>query len=133
MEIPRIDIPQIKIKEIYIPRTRTWEQYPTTLDIIDNMLIVSPPEPVEMQAEEVILNTNDFLDFNDLDIDYLDEDFLDNEADLEFTELDINYLYVNYLEDLLNVLDALAIDEEEDVLAQATTIYFDYVRYAILY
>ena len=35
MEIPRIEIPQIRIKEIYIPRTRTWEQYPTTLDIID--------------------------------------------------------------------------------------------------
>ena len=35
MEIPRIKIPQIQIKEIYIPRTRTWEQYPTTLDIID--------------------------------------------------------------------------------------------------
>ena len=92
-----------------------------TLDIIDNMLIVSPPEPVEMQAEEVILNTNDFLDFNDLDIDYLDEDFLDNEADLEFTELDINYLDVNFLEDLLDVLDALEVAEEEDQLQQDVT------------
>jgi len=92
-----------------------------TLDIIDNMLIVSPPEQVEMQAEEVILNTNDFLDFNDLDIDYLDEDFLDNEADLEFTELDINYLDVNFLEDLLDVLDALEIAEEEDQLQQDVT------------
>ena len=35
MEIPRIEIPQIQIKEIFIPKTRTWEQYPTTLDIID--------------------------------------------------------------------------------------------------
>ena len=35
MEIPRIEIPQIKIKEIYIPKTRTWEQFPATLDIID--------------------------------------------------------------------------------------------------
>jgi len=92
-----------------------------TLDIIDNMLIVSPPETVEMQTEEVILNTNDFLDFNDLDIDYLDEDFLDNEADLEFTELDINYLDVNFLEDLLDVLDALEIAEEEDQLQQDVT------------
>jgi len=92
-----------------------------TLDIIDNMLIVSPPETVEMQAEEVILNANDFLDFNDLDIDYLDEDFLDNEADLEFTELDINYLDVNFLEDLLDVLDALEIAEEEDQLQQDVT------------
>ena len=47
MEIPRIEIPQILIKEIYIPRTRTWEQYPTTLDIIDkpklNYPVVSYP------------------------------------------------------------------------------------------
>ena len=35
MEIPRIDIPQIQIKEIYIPKIKTWEQYPTTLDLID--------------------------------------------------------------------------------------------------
>ena len=35
MEIPRIKIPQIQIKEIFIPKIRTWEQYPTTLDIID--------------------------------------------------------------------------------------------------
>ena len=87
-----------------------------TLDIIDNMLIVSPPEEVIMETDEVILSTNNFLDFNDLDIDYLDEDFLDNEADLEFTELDINYLDVNFLEDLLDVIDALEIAEEEDQL-----------------
>ena len=42
MEIPRIEIPQIKIKEIYIPRIRTWEQYPTTLDIIDKPKIDYP-------------------------------------------------------------------------------------------
>ena len=92
-----------------------------TLDIIDNMLIVSPPDPVELQTEEVITNANNFLDFNDLDIDYLEEDFLDNEADLEFTELDINYLDVNFLEDLLDVLDALEIAEEEDQLQQDVT------------
>ena len=42
MEIPRIEIPQIQIKEIFIPRTRTWEQYPTTLDIIDKPKIDYP-------------------------------------------------------------------------------------------
>ena len=89
-----------------------------TLDLIDNMLIVSPPEEVVVQTEEVIIKSNSILDFNDLDIDYLNEDFLDNEADLEFTELDINYLDVNFLEDLLDVLDALEIAEEEDQLTQ---------------
>ena len=39
---------------------------------------------------------------------------------LEFTELDINYLDINYLEDLLNILDALALSEDEDQLAQVS-------------
>ena len=92
-----------------------------TLDLIDNMLIVTPPKEETIAEEETInTQTDSVLDFNDLDVDYLAEDFL-KEEDLEFTELDINYLDVNYLEDLLNVLDALAIAEEEDVLAQATS------------
>jgi len=92
-----------------------------TLDIIDNMLIVTPPKEDTIQQEETATTkTVNLLDFNDLDIDYLAEDFLEDE--LEFTELDINYLDVNYLEDLLNVLDALAIAEDEDELAQATSI-----------
>ena len=92
-----------------------------TLDVIDNMLIVTPPKE-QIIAEEEVTNTqtDSVLDFNDLDIDYLAEDYL-KEDSLEFTELDINYLDVNYLEDLLNVLDALAIDEDEDALAQATS------------
>ena len=89
-----------------------------TLDIIDNMLIVSPPEEISIESEEVILRSDSLLDFNDLDIDYLDEDFLDNDSELEFTELDINYLDVNFLEDLLDVLDALEVAEEEDQLTQ---------------
>ena len=92
-----------------------------TLDVIDNMLIVTPPkEEIVLEEETSTSRTNSVLDFNDLDIDYLAEDYL-KEDSLEFTELDINYLDVNYLEDLLNVLDALAIDEDEDVLAQATS------------
>jgi hypothetical protein len=92
-----------------------------TLDVIDNMLIVTPPkEEIVAEEETTTTKTDSVLDFNDLDIDYLAEDFF-AEDELEFTELDINYLDVNYLEDLLNVLDALAIEEDEDVLAQATS------------
>ena len=93
-----------------------------TLDLIDNMLIVNPPkEEIVLEEETSTTQGDSVLDFNDLDVDYLAEDYL-KEDSLEFTELDINYLDVNYLEDLLNVLDALAIAEEEDVLAQATSI-----------
>ena len=90
-----------------------------TLELIDNMLIVNPPEQTDESLEQTETKTvADYLDFNDLDIDYLNEDFLDAEEELEFTELDINYLDVNFLEDLLNVLDALAIAKEEDALKQ---------------
>ena len=93
-----------------------------SLDIIDNMLIVTPPKEEQVLTEESnVVKTNNFLDFNDLDIDYLAEDFLDDNS-LEFTELDINYLDVNFLEDLLDILDVLAIKEEEDQLALATGI-----------
>jgi hypothetical protein len=91
-----------------------------TLDMIDNMLIVTPPKEEAVIQEQVTTKKANILDFNDLDIDYLAEDFLAGD-DLEYNELDINYLDVNYLEDLLNVLDALAIAEDEDALAQATS------------
>lgn len=88
-----------------------------TLELIDNMLIVNPPkENINVQGEDGSSSSNvldaNFLDFDDLDVDYLAED------ELEFTELDINYLDVNFLEDLLNVIDALAIEKEEDQLKQ---------------
>ena len=93
-----------------------------SLDLIDNMLIVSPPKEEILQDEtESQIRKSDILDFNDLDIDYLAEDFLDTK-DLDFTELEINYLDVNFLEDLLDLIDALAVAEEEDVLAQATSV-----------
>ena len=92
-----------------------------TLDMIDNMLIVNPPKEEMVVQDEVSTKKANILDFNDLDVDYLAEDFLSGD-DLEFTELDINYLDVNYLEDLLNVLDALAVAKEEDQLARATSV-----------
>ena len=92
-----------------------------SLDLIDNMLIVSPPEEKVIEQEEVIVKSDSILDFNDLDVDYLDEDFLDAKGELEFTELDINYLDVNFLEDLLDILDELEIQEEQDQLQADVT------------
>ena len=102
--------------------TSVFESAPTkpvtldiTLDFIDNMLIINPPKEVVVQEEESRQQT-DYLDYNELDVDLLAEDFLKLDEDFEFTELDIDYLDVNFLEDLLDVLDALA-TEEEDQLA----------------
>tara|TARA_Y100001980_G_C14470248_1_gene250546 strand:+ start:251 stop:805 length:555 start_codon:yes stop_codon:yes gene_type:complete len=60
LEIQRIEIPQIKIKEIYIPKTRTWSQYPTTLDIINKPSLEYPVinlpsfEPLEYHPDKFI-------------------------------------------------------------------------------
>ena len=94
-----------------------------TLNDIDNLLIVTPPEEKEIIEEVVYTNATDsILDFNGLDYDPLSEDFLKDD-DLEFTELDIDYLADgNFLEDVLDVLDALAVKEEEDQLQIATAL-----------
>tara|TARA_R110001599_G_scaffold333066_2_gene548876 strand:- start:3439 stop:4515 length:1077 start_codon:yes stop_codon:yes gene_type:complete len=92
-----------------------------TLDFIDNMLIVTPPKKELALTEERAVKTASILDFNGLDIDYLEEDFLKDD-NLEFTELDINYLDVNYLEDLLDILDVLAVKEEDDKLAMVSGV-----------
>ena len=91
-----------------------------TLDQIDNYLIVSPPKEKFVLVEETQVNQSDILDFNELDIDFLDsEDLLEDELD-EFSELDIDYLAsdTNFLSDLLDVLSELDVREEEDALAE---------------
>ena len=89
-----------------------------TLDMIDNMMIVSPPKEEAIVQEEEADNQIDYLEFTDLDIDYLAEDLLEEDPNFEFTELDIDYLNVNFLEDLLDVIDDLGVEEEEDELEQ---------------
>lgn len=105
--------------------TTVWEQSPTkpvildlTLDLIDNLLIVSPPkrnERLEQNegeggSDDSSTNLLDFdaLDYAELDMDSLEEDF-------SFNELDIDYLGTNFLEDLLEVLDTLDELEAEDL------------------
>ena len=94
--------------------TSVYESTPTKpvklaidLNFIDNLLIISPPKEELSLEEESILKTADYLEFNDLDVDFLEEDLLEEDPDFEFTELDIDYLNVNFLEDLLDILDLL--------------------------
>lgn len=91
-----------------------------SLDLIDNMLIVQEPRrnkdfvETENAGGSNVLDI-DFLEFEDLDIDYFAKD------ELEFTELDINYLDVNFFEDLLKIVDEL--DKlKEDELEQEQTV-----------
>ena len=82
-----------------------------TASMIDNMFIVSPPPEVkrdmveeyqdDMDADQGILDV-DFLEFNELETDYLAVN-----DDLEFTELDIDFLDVDFLTDALDVIEEL--------------------------
>ncbi len=76
-----------------------------TLELIDNMLIVSKPkENTVATGQNGNSNTRNILDTDYLAFDDLEQDYLAGD-DLEFTELDINYLDVNFLEDLLNIIE----------------------------
>ena len=112
-----------------------WESAPSnpvildlTLDVIDNMLIVSPPDEQELSTEQSTASVADsgaildidYLEFNELERDYLAED------SLEFSELDINFLDVNFFEDLLAIIeevDRLSADNlSTGTLVQGTNI-----------
>ena len=116
-------------KPFHSTTTALFERMPSkpailnlSLDLIDNMLIVTPPKSTEVVEEvQTVAQNNPYLDFSGLDVDFLADDFLEEDPSFEFSELDINYLDVNFLEDMLNVLDALAVAEEEDKLKQATS------------
>ena len=109
--------------------TTVWEQAPSssvildlTLDLIDNLLIVSPPKRnEEIEQTEGSDGSGDTVT-NILDIDYLADGSLDIDYlaydDLEFNELDIEYLDIDFLEDLLEIVAELDALDSDDALAQ---------------
>tara|TARA_R110002033_G_scaffold28089_1_gene63129 strand:+ start:506 stop:1579 length:1074 start_codon:yes stop_codon:yes gene_type:complete len=75
-----------------------------TLDFIDNLLIVNPPQEIEKAVEDQNTTANNVLDIDlleetELEKDYLDEDFED------IDRLDIDLLNVDFLTDLLDIID----------------------------
>jgi|TARA_R110002072_G_scaffold2139_1_gene17888 hypothetical protein len=75
-----------------------------TLDFIDNLLIVNPPQEIERAVEDQNTTANNVLDIDlleetELEKDYLDEDFED------IDRLDIDLLNVDFLTDLLDIID----------------------------
>lgn len=72
------------------------------LDMIDNMLIVTPPDEVLAQ-EDLESNKKNILDLSELDIDYLAKDDLKEDAladsDLDINAIDVNFLGEDFLDD----------------------------------
>ena len=88
-----------------------------TVAQIDNLFIVSPPAEIETAVEETRTENNsnniltaDFLEFNELETDYLEES-----EDWSFSELDIDLLNVDFLQDLLEII------EESNLLERKTS------------
>ena len=93
-----------------------------TLELIDNLLIVTPPKEIEVSQEtQDQTKKTEILTEDDLDFDFLAEDFLESE-DLNFSEIDYDALDINFLEDLLDIIDELAISDDEDVLAEVSGV-----------
>ena len=92
------------------PPTRPVTLVNMTLGLINNLLIVNPPEEVEDAVEDQNAKSS-----NVLDVDFLEENF--DEDELEEDELEIDRLSI----DLLNVdflIDLLAFIEGEDEVSK---------------
>ena len=78
------------------------------LNMIDNMFIIQPPEKITEAVEEqesAMQETDDFLTFNDLDVDFLEENLIQEEENLEFSELDVDNLNVDLLNDIMDAIE----------------------------
>ncbi len=115
-----------------------FEQTPTnpvildlTVDMIDNMLIVTPPREARAQVRESERQeAMDGLDSSDLDIDFLE--FTEEPQEIEFDRLDQDPLSVDLLSDLMDELieqDGLADRSDRPVGAgielEGTTMGFN--------
>lgn len=81
-----------------------------TLDMIDNMMIVNPPEEVKETSEEVDSRAN-ILDLSELDIDYLKNTDLE-QNDINASALDANSIDSDFLQDMLD--DSLSSGESKE-------------------
>ena len=92
------------------PPTKPVQLVNMSLDFIDNLLIINPPEEVERAVEEQNTSSS-----NVLDTDFLEENDLDDDSDLskdelqeEITRLDIDLLSVDFLQDLLEIIEEIS-------------------------
>jgi hypothetical protein len=76
------------------------------LDMINNMLIVAKPKDLEEENyERKIKEVADALDIDFLQFDDLEQDYLEEEEDLYVTGLDIDFLEQNFLADILKQIN----------------------------
>ena len=92
------------------PPTKPVQLVNMSLNFIDNLLIVNPPDEVQQAVDEQAQTST-----NVLDADFLEENDLDDDSDLskdelqeEITRLDIDLLAVDFLQDLLEMIETVS-------------------------
>jgi len=98
------------------PPTKAVTLANLSLNFIDNLLIVNPPDEVQEAVDEQSGTSS-----NVLDADFLEENDLDDDSDLskdeleeEITRLDIDLLAVDFLQDLLEMIETVAAGGKDD-------------------
>jgi|GEM_PF-586837 len=103
------------VSSIETPPTQSVVIQDITVNMIDNMFIVNPPEEVQQQIEEEAMKDLeddqgildvDFLEFDELDKDF-DDYANDPNYDARYSSLDIDFLDVDFLVDMLDVVEEL--------------------------
>ena len=76
------------------------------IDMINNMLIIAKPKEIdEENYERKLKEVADALDIDFLQIEDLDRDYLEEEENLYITGLDIDFLQQNFLADILKQIN----------------------------
>ena len=94
--------------QVFVPENPPTQ--PVTLDLeidmINNMLIIAKPKNLEDEDYvKKIKAVADALDIDFLEIDDLNQDYLEEEEDLYVTGLDIDFLQQNFLADILKQIN----------------------------
>ena len=96
------------------PPTKPVTLVNMTLNFIDNLLIVNPPDEVQQAVEEQSQSSTNVLDIDLLEENDLDDNDLDkDELEEEITRLDIDFLAVDFLQDLLEMMETTAAGGKE--------------------
>ena len=91
-----------------------------TLDMIDNMMIIDPPEEVKESIEETDSRAN-ILDLSELDVDYLKNTDLEQD-NLQSSSLDANAIDSNFLQDYFDdPMSASGASEKNGVRIEGTS------------
>ena len=91
------------------PPTKPVTLVNMTLNFIDNLLIVNPPDEVQQAVDEQSQRSTNVLDVDLLEENDLDDNDLDkDELEEEITRLDIDFLAVDFLQDLLEMMETTA-------------------------